>query len=165
MNTGYPGLPVNLAQIKNALFALAQGVTFTSPINGATTWKTSSRRLRLWANVDPSEQPAMFMVQHREGYMQSGVGRLTKRYLDMGFYCYASSGDPSTGIIGDDLLDLMLSGLEAALAPDDPQRVELTLKGLVFWVRIMRTDNLFIRDPGDIDGQALLVLPVRILLP
>jgi len=83
----------------------------------------------------------------------------------MGFWCYAPTGDVDSGTVGDDWLDLMESALEAALAPDDPVRNELTLGKLVFWCRIMRQDNLFIRDPGDIDGQALLVLPVRILIP
>ena len=105
----------------------------------------------------------MFLVQHRETYLQSGVGTLARRYLDMGFWCYASTKDEA--VIGDDLLDIMESAIEAALAPDDPQRNELTLGGLCYWCRADRTEGLFIRDPGDVDGQALLAFPVRILLP
>lgn len=156
-----PGLPVNRQAIKNALFTLAQAATFPNPVNGSTAWVETGRRLKLWNAVDPTAQPAMFMVQHREQYEVYGQARLTRRYLDMGLWCYAPTGDD--GIIGDDLLDSMESGLEAALHPDNGE--ELTLGGLVYWCRIMRQDNMFIRDPGDIDGQALLVLPVRILLP
>lgn len=116
----------------------------------------------MWNNVDPSAQPAMFLVQHREGYQRYGTG-LVRRYLDMGFWCYARSD--TDGAIGDDFLDSMEYGLEAALKPDDMTRNELTLGGLCYWCRITREDGLFIRDPGDIDGQVLLVLPVRILLP
>lgn len=158
-----PGSPFNRQAVKNALFALAQAATFPLPVNGQTTWQQTGRRLKLWNAVDPDSQPAMFMVQHREQYLVQGVGRLTRRYLDMGLWCYAPTGDD--GIVGDDLLDSMESGLEAALAPDDPTQNELTLGGLCYWCRIMREDNMFIRDPGDIDGQALLVLPVRILIP
>jgi hypothetical protein len=104
----------------------------------------------------------MFMVQHRETYERYGVG-LVRRYLDMGLWCYAPTSDES--VVGDDLLDIMESALEGALAPDDLSRNELTLGGLVYWCRITRQEGMFIRDPGDIDGQALLVLPVRILLP
>ena len=159
----YPGSPVDRSAIKNTLLSLGASATFTSSINGATTWvSTPSRRLKLWNNVDPSAQPAMFLVQHREQYERYGVG-LVRRYLDMGFWCYARSD--VEGTVGDDLLDLMESGLEGALKPDDTTRNELTLGGLVYWCRITREDGLFIRDPGDIDGQALLVLPVRILIP
>jgi len=158
-----PGLPFDRQGLKNALFAMAQSAVFPIPVNGSTTWLTTSRRLKLFNAVDPSVQPAMYMVQHREQYQVLGEGRLTRRYLDMGLWCYAPTGDD--GIIGDDLLDAMETGLEAALQPDDTSRNELTLGGLCQWARIMREDNMFIRDPGDIDGQALLVLPVRILIP
>lgn len=157
------GLPFDRQAVKNALFALAQSATFTQPVNGSTSWMFTSRRLKLWNAVDPSLQPAMFMVQHREGYESRGSGRLIRRFLDMGLWCYApTNGDD---VIGDDLLDSMESGLEGALQPDDPVKNELTLGGLCYWARIIREDNMFIRDPGDIDGQALLVLPVRILVP
>jgi hypothetical protein len=159
----YPGSPINRTAIKNYLLNLVQNVTFQSPINNFSTWASPvTRRLKLWNNVDSSLQPAAFLVQHREGYQRYGVG-LVRRYLDMGIWCYAPTGTDST--LGDDYLDWMETALEEALAPDDPTRNELTLDGLVYWCRIMREEGLFIRDPGDIDGQALLVLPIRILLP
>lgn len=163
MTSGYSGQPRDRKVIKNALFTLAQAATFPYTVNGASTWLSSSRRLKLFNAVDPTVQPAMFMVQHQETYLTNKEGHLTKRFLEMGLWCYARTTDPD--IIGDDLLDSMLSGLEAALAPDDANRIELTLGGLVYWARIWKSSNMFIRDPGDIDGQALLVLPVRILLP
>jgi hypothetical protein len=157
------GQPVNRQAIKNALFVLGQNAVFANMVNNVTTWNYTSRRLKTFANIDPSQMPAMFLVQHKEGYEAKGVARLTRRYLDMGFWCYADSA--AEGVIGDDYLDSMESALEQALMPDDNGRQELTLNGLAYWVRITRQDGLFIRDPGDLDGNALLVLPVRILLP
>jgi hypothetical protein len=160
-----PSQPVDLKSIKNALLAKAVEVVFTSTINGFSTWaQPPSRRLKLFNNVDPSNQPACFLLQHRETYtVRKSVGNLSTRYLNMGFWCYAPTGDES--VVGDDLLDLMISAFELVLAPDDPTVNELTLGQQVHWCRIVRDDGMFIRDPGDIDGQALLVLPVRILLP
>jgi hypothetical protein len=158
-----PGLPVNRLLIKQRLFNLAATATFTAPINGYTTWASSSRRLRLWVNVDSGQQPALFLVQHRGTRRATGTGNLMRRYLDMGFWCYAPSGDES--IVGDDLLDIMETALESVMVPDNPQMNELTLGGLVYWTRLVQDDGLYIRDPGDIDGQALLVLPVRCLIP
>ena len=153
----------NRNAIKQALLNLAATATFSAPINGTTTWASPpSRRLRLWGAVDPTLQPALFLTQHREGYETRGVGPLHRRWLDLQLWCYASTQDQS--IIGDQLLDLMEEALEIVLQPP-PGFDEQTLGGLAFWTRIMRQDNLFIRDPGDIDGQALLVLPVRVLMP
>lgn len=150
-------------QIKTALLARLQAATFPSPVNGSSTWVSVSRRLKLWGAVDPSAQPALFLVQHKEEYRQVGVGTPGRIFLDMGAWCYANTGDET--IVGDDLLDFMMKGIEGVLHPDDPQRNELTLGGLCSWCRIDMANGMFIRDPGDIDGQALLVVPIRILLP
>jgi hypothetical protein len=155
-------------QVKEALLAKLADVTFDIPINGASTWaSTATRRLKLWGNIDPSNQPACFLVQHREQYERRGSGLPPRRYLDLGAWCYAPSGDES--VVGDDLLDTMTGAIETALLPPiGTYRNEQTLDGLLDpsgWVRIDAGNGLFIRDPGDIDGQALLVLPIKVLLP
>jgi hypothetical protein len=155
-------------QIKSALFSLISTAVFDIPVNGFSTWNLTGRRLKLWTAVPKESQPAMFLVQHRETYQEYGAGQLRRRYLDLGAWCYAPTGDPAAGdntIIGDDLLDAMEIAIENALVPDDTERNELTLNGLCYWARIDRTNGLHIRDPGDIDGQAFLCLPIRVLLP
>jgi hypothetical protein len=154
----------NRNAVKEALVSRLNNVVFPRAVNGAFAWiqQPIPRRLKLFNAVDPSVQPCFFLVQHREQYINKGVGTLSQVYLDMGVWCYASTADES--VVGDDYLDSMEEGIENVMGPDDPQRNELTLGGLCYWCRIMREDNLFIRDPGDIDGQALLVLPIRILL-
>lgn len=151
--------------IKNAVLALCAGATFAVPINGYTTWASPpSRRLKLWNAVDVSQQPALFLTQHREGYDNRGVGAIVRRWLILQLWCYAPTGDANSGIIGDDLLDVMEAALEVAL--DTPVGYDLhSLGGLAYSMKIERAENLAIRDPGDIDGQALLVLPVRVLWP
>jgi len=157
-------LVVDRQPIKQAILNLISQCEFVRPINGFLTWaQPPSRRLKLWPNVDPGVQPAAYLLQHRESYTTGGVGRLVRRYLDMGIWCYARTDDES--IVGDDLLDVMEMALETVLQPDDTTQNELTLGGLCYWCRITREDGLFIRDPGDIDSQALLVLPVRVLIP
>lgn len=152
-------------QIKSALFALLKTAEFSTPINNASTWLLSSQRLKNWNQVDASLQPAMFLVQHREGYQATGVGNLRRRWLEVGVWCIAKTGDPSGPIVGDQILDTFEDAIEAVLVPDNPSRNELTLGGLAYWVRIDRQDGILLRDPGDLDDQALLVLPIRILLP
>jgi len=150
-------------QIKNALVTLLRTVTFPTSVNGYNTWASISRRLMMFNQIDPSVQPALFVVQHRETYENTGAGTPPRRAMDLGLWCFAPSGE---GVVGDDYLDSMFQGIEAVLqVPDDVMRNELTLGGLCFYCRIDRRDNLLIRDPGDIDGQALLIVPVRVLLP
>lgn len=160
-----PQLPIDYNAIKTALFNRLTAATFTSPINGLSTWGFTSRRLRLFNAIDDSLKPSLCMVQHRERYTNPGAGTPPRRWLDMGAWVNIASGDPDGGIVGDDLLDLATAAIEAVLQPDNPQRNELTLGGLVYWCKITRDDSMYIRDPGDIDGQALLVLPIQILIP
>lgn len=157
-------MAVDRNAIKNAILTLVAGVTFASPVNGYSTWaQPPSRRLQLWNKVDPSLQPAAFVVQHRESY-QTRIGLdLPRRYLEVGVWCYAPTS--AEGSVGDTYLDIMEEGIENALRPDNPISDFLTLGGLAYNCQISREDGLFIRDLGDVDGQALLILPIRVLLP
>lgn len=145
--------------------ALVAGAQFDSPIRGASTWVTApSRRLKLWGRIDSSQQPTAFLVQHREGYI-GRTGLPPRRYLDLGIWAYAPSGEDSD--VGDEYLDIMETAIEGALVRDSSALGEWPVQfgQTVYYARIDRTEGLLIRDPGDIDGQALLVLPVRVLLP
>jgi hypothetical protein len=51
--------------IRAGILALVQGMTFSSPINGATSWVTTGGRLKLWADVPSLDQPAAFVTKHR----------------------------------------------------------------------------------------------------
>jgi hypothetical protein len=146
--------------VSNTLLALLQTATFESPIAGATTWQNNGplqRRLRLFSDVAPADQPAMFLVCHDEEEFQQGRGipaRVTLMYSVVA-YCRA---DPGT--VGDTLVSWMLGAIRAALLPigQDTQ----TLGGLVYkcWVR-----GKVFRDPGDLDDQAMLIVPVEVMLP
>ncbi len=55
-----------------------------------------------------------------------------------------------------------LDALDAVLARDDPGTGNLTLGGLVQRVWI---DGEPFRDPGDLDNQGLVIVPVKIQYP
>lgn len=150
-------------QAKNAIRTLVAGVTFPSAVQDKSTWVSVSRKLKMFNDLDPSIQPCCFVVQHGETYESKYEGVPPRRIMEIGLWCFAY---PGSEVDGDDYLDSMEEGIENAFATiDDVMRNELTLGGLVYSAKIERRGNLFIRDPGDIDGQALLILPVRILLP
>lgn len=147
------------AQVEAAILTLIRSVTFTLPIGGSSTWVTVDDRLRLWGDVDPTQQPSCFLVQHLEMDEYRNLGLLRRR-LDYRLVCYCRTDDTSTR--GIDLLDLMMQGFENAFRPDDPSRNNCTLGGLVYWARV---EGRVIKDPGDIDNQAVLFCPLVVEMP
>ena|ERR1041385_3237304 len=145
-------------QVMTALLNVIQSMTFSTPINGATTWNTVSNRLRLWGDVSVDQQPAAFLVTHRETDEYRGLGLLRRR-LDLGIWCYSrSDSDP-----GGPQLDTMMEAFEAAfIKPDNFSTNENTLGGLVYWVRI---EGRIFKDPGDIDNQTMMIVPITVEMP
>ena len=135
-----------------------KGMTFSVPINGATTWNTVSNRLRLWADVASDQQPAAFLVTHRETDEYRNLGLLRRR-LELGVWCYSRSDSTPGG----PQLDTMMEAFEAAfIKPDDFSTNSNTLGGLVYWVRI---EGKVFKDPGDIDNQTFLIVPLIVEMP
>lgn len=148
------------AQVMSAILALIQGMTFSSQINGKSTWTTVSQRLRLWSDVSSENQPAAFLVTHRETDDYRGLGLLRRR-LELGIWCYSRTDDPAT--IGTSDLDVMMQAFEAAFRViDNNSRGENTLGGLVYWCRI---EGRVFKDPGDIDNQTLMIVPIVVEMP
>lgn len=153
---------VTREQVLNAILAQIQALTFNVAINGQTTWQTTGRRLRLWNAVPPEEQPAAFLVEHEEHDEYRGLG-LDRRRLNPRVWCYARTDDPS--IVGGTYINTMLETFEAKFAPsgaDNFSHQANTLGGLVYFVRM---EGRVFKDPGDIDSQALLIVPLVCEMP
>lgn len=145
-------------QVFDALFALLQTVTFPAMGSaGATTWVETSRRLKLWGDVDPGSQPAMFLVDHGEDFARDR-GVPSKRYWLCHVFAYCRTND----LIGSELVNDMLDGIDHVLVSDDKSTNVLTLGNKVYncWI-----EGTVIKDPGDLDDQALLIVPIKILVP
>ena len=145
-------------QVMGAILNLINTMAFTTPINGALTWNTVSNRLRLWGDVSADQQPAAFLVTHRETDEYRGLGLLRRR-LDLGIWCYCRS-DSSPGA---PMLDTMMEAFEGVFnVVDDPSRNANTLGGLVYWCRI---EGRVFKDPGDLDNQTMLIVPLVVEMP
>ena len=146
----------------NAILVKIQAMTFSSTINGQTSWQTTGRRLRLWNAVPPEEQPAAFLVEHEEHDEWRGLGT-ERRRLNPRVWCYARTDDPS--IIGGTYINTMLEAFEAQFgmsAQDNFSTGQVTLFGQAYFVRI---EGRVFKDPGDIDSQALLIVPLICEMP
>lgn len=144
--------------VMTAILTVIQNMTFSTPINGSMSWTTVSNRLRLWGDVPADQQPAAFLVTHREKDEYRNLG-LVRRRLELGIWCYSRS-DPDPGAPD---LDTMMEAFETAFNVADNFSTGCnTLGGLVYWVRI--EGNVF-KDPGDLDKQTLLIVPLVVEMP
>lgn len=122
---------------------------------------TVSRRVKLWTDVPTAEQPACFIAEHGEGRAHQSEN-LPKDTIDCDLFIYTSA--PNSDDVPASILNAALAAIDAALAPAgaDLMRNRQTLGNLVSHCFI---DGQVFKDPGDLDGQGLAVIPIKILCP
>ena len=121
-----------------------------------------SRRLRLWSDVPAAMRPACFLHEGgTETYADAATGT-PKRTLALRLFVYADAHDP--GQPGAAALNADMDALDGALAPHgaDASLGRCTLGGAAWRCGI---EGKVLKDPGDLDGDALLVVPIAIVLP
>ncbi|MHB8885812.1 MAG: hypothetical protein ACYC5H_12195 [Methylovirgula sp.] len=140
-----------------ALSALANLVA------SAYAWTTGpSRKLKLWTDVPAASRPACFLF---EGGLESyawSEGAIPKRVIEAKIFAYLNARDHA--VLGATLLDDVMDALDAAFAPRGAD-VALGRNTLSEQVYSCRIDGKVLKDPGDLDGDALLVVPVKLVLP
>jgi hypothetical protein len=142
---------MNREAIYQALFNL---------VRNAATFKTASRRVKLWMDVNASDRPAVFVAQRGESYVRNSEAVPQKVTLKAEIILYTDAGkDPKTTPATE--LNNLIDAIDAALAPNPVTGVQ-TLGGLVShcWI-----EGDVMTDPGDLDGDGMAVIPVRILIP
>jgi hypothetical protein len=140
--------------IMSALFALVSGPILSSQ----SPFVTSSRRMRLWGDVPSGEKPALFMREIGDEYKGAERGLPPGVYMGVELYIYIDAGkDQSVDPIS--VLNPLIDAVEAALK-GSPVNGRQTLGGLVFHTWI---EGKIMKDPGDLDGDGVAVIPVKIL--
>ena len=118
---------------------------------------TSSRRFKFWQEV--SEQPALFLRDADEELEYES--QLQKQILKAEVWIYSKAGaNPSIAPVT--ALNNLLDRLQDAFAPDQVTANRFTLGGLVHTCRLRGQVQ---KSPGDLDGQAIAVADVEIILP
>ena len=140
-----------------------QAVTaLLAQLAGAYPWAAPpSRRLKLWSDVPAAMRPACFLHEGgTETYADAASN--PKRSLSLRLFVYADAHDPGTP--GASALNAVMDALDAALAPAGADAVlgRSTLGGTAWRCGI---EGKVLKDPGDLDGDALLVVPITIVLP
>ena len=140
--------------IFNALFALTAGLTWGSP---AQTLAYSARRVKLWDDLPA--QPALCQAEQDEDMTQV-TGLPSKTTYSASWLIYHNVGkDPAATPATE--TNLILDAVQSLFPSGDPDQVQ-TLGGLVHHCFI--SGKVF-KDSGDLDGQALIIVPIKILAP
>ena len=132
-------------------------------VRSAYPWKSPPvRRLRLWSDVAPVDRPACFLFEGGLETYERGAGPDPKRSLAPKIFIYVDAHDPRT--VGASLINTILDALDVAFEPTGPDIPlgRLTLGGTAYRCSI---EGKPLKDPGDLDGDGLLVVPVQIILP
>lgn len=148
---------VSREQIAVALFGLVSTAAGT-----VAELRTSSRRLRAIADVDPKQMPALFLNQGDEDYAREPGSMLNispKRTMNFDIVLYTA--DPQAdSIVPATQLNAMIDAIETALRPDGNGMS--TLGGLAVSARIEGRLGLF---PNHTDGKSAAVIPITVLRP
>lgn len=138
-------------QIATALFNL---------VKTATGVQNASRRWKIWSDVAPADQPALFLVQGKEMPHTTVNGQPPRWLLRFEVVLYVNVGEGNDAdITPDAVINPLVDAVEAALKPPRPGENQ-TLQGLVIHCRI---DGQIEGDGGVLGPQAVRVIPVEVL--
>ena len=132
-------------------------------VTGAFAWGTPpSRRLKLWSDVPKATRPACFLFEGGNETHANTMSPIGRRTVEVRLFVYTDAS--STAVPPSSQLNDIADALDAALAPKaaDIPLGRNTLGGAAYWARI---EGSTLKAPGDLDGDGILVVPVRITLP
>lgn len=137
--------------------------------NGTTSFESYSRRMMMYTDFAKDLLPALVLWEQPEETDWPGQGLFRDYWEAMVVIVFQNdsrpqNGDPNTAVAGATIVNPLIEEVRAALAPDDQFTNNLTLNGLVQWVRV---EGRTIVETGDTDanGRGGAILPVRILVP
>ena len=131
-------------------------------VSAAYPWGVASRRMKLWSEVPAALRPAFFQLESGPETYQWPSPAAPKRTFEAKLFLYFDSRDPSTP--GASAINLALDAIDAALAPStsDLNLGRQTLGNAVHDCKVM---GVPVRDTGDLDGDGLAVVSVRLIGP
>ena len=117
-----------------------------------------SRRLLHWSDVEPADQPAVFVAQGTQEPTWSKSGEPIIWRWNFSVYIYAHEADPTAS--PSSKLNVLLDALEGALAPEAFSKKQ-TLGGTVVhcWI-----NGAVETDEGILGSQCMAIVPIEILV-
>ena len=144
---------------------MSRETAFTALFNAvaaAYPWGLASRRLKLWSETPSAMRPAFFQLESGPEAYAWASPVLPKRTLEAKLFLYFDARDPLTP--GASAINAALDAIDAALAPAGAD-VGLGRQTLGGAVHDCKVNSVPVRDTGDLDGDGLAVVSVRLVLP
>lgn len=138
-------------------------VALMNSVANAYAWKLGpSRNSSFGATCLRRARPACFLFEGGQETYSWTESAIPKRIVEVRLFIYLNAKDPS--IAGSTLLNSVMDALDTtfALSGGDIANGRNTLGGTVYNCRIEGKTS---KDPGDLDGDALLIVPVKLTLP
>jgi len=131
-------------------------------LTNAYAWGVASRRLKLWSEVPAAMRPALFQLEAGPETYQWTSPAIPRRTIEAKLFLYFDSRDPLTP--GSSAINAALDAIDAALTPQGADGVagRQTLGGAIYDCKVV---GVPVRDTGDMDGDGLAVVSVRLVLP
>ena len=131
-------------------------------VSAAYPWGLASRKMKLWSEVPAALRPALFQLESGPETYQWASPATPRRTLEAKLFLYFDARDPETP--GASAINAALDAIDAALAPSggDLALGRQTLGGAAHDCRIV---GVPVRDSGDLDGDGLAVVSVRLVAP
>ena len=131
-------------------------------IGGSPAFKSATRKLKIWENVEAEDQPALLQLQRRE-FVTKPKGLPAKWTLTLDLYLYVHTGaqnDPS--VTPSQLLNPLMDAIEAAMTIDDISNDACTLGGIVSHAFIDGNVEIF---EGNLGDQLVAIIPITVVVP
>lgn len=134
-------------------------------LKSSYTFVTSSRRFRSWEDVSSAAKPALYLLAYSEEHVRAKLPTPAQRVLMFEVLIFIASGlSQSESVIPSTTLNTIIDAIDpvsgGVLTPDDTSQNRQTLGGLVYDCYIEGTIK---KVPGDIDGQGMAVIPIKII--
>lgn len=131
--------------------------------DGTPAFVTTSRKFQVWGDVPKGDRPALRLRQRNQNYMRNPQFEAApaKATLDAELWIYTSSNASDQTDIPAIQMNDILDAIDRALVGHPVTGVE-TLNGIVAhcWI-----EGDIIEDPGDLDGDGVVTVPIKILVP
>lgn len=129
-------------------------------LRASASFVTASRRMKLWSSIAPADKPALIMTDRADIYTHASeaVPESVTMYVDV--YIYTDAGNDASATPAS-TLNTLVDAVDTVLAAE-PLTGRQTLAGLVShcWI-----EGKVMKDAGDLDGNGVAVIPIRILVP
>jgi hypothetical protein len=132
-------------------------------VTGAYAWQTPPvRRLKLWADVPADQRPTCFQFEGDSEDWKWTNKAIPIIVIPVRLFAYIDCKDQS--IVGATQINNIIDGLQAAFTAkgSDLAAGRFTLGGLV---SVCRISGKVFKDPGDLDGDGMMIANVEIEIP